>query len=283
MKKRILALTILTAFLLALTGCQCKHEWIDATCTDAKICSQCQETEGEALGHSWMDASCAAPKTCNLCGETEGDALPHTFSGGNYQDPEICEVCGAEGETLTPDFVKYGMEIAVEENVELAYTAHFFWEDDRVDTAKLLVSNYRTFESDETHAPKEGYEWKAVDISIRLDTEMPDTIHTIYAYGVDDYYAIVPYEDNSNYLPEQGWMETVVNFHGEDYPVTVHTPNGNLEASCDYCIFTTQVYVQQPVGYDGMVLWFRDFTIPWAMEQYLNEVVDENTLYFRFD
>ena len=283
MKKRIVILTILALFLLTLTGCQCKHEWKEATCTSPKICSLCEETEGEPLGHSWVDTACAAPKTCSACGEIEGEALAHTFTGGNYQDPTLCTVCGAEGETLAPDFVKYGMEITLEENVEQDYTSHFFWENERVDTAKLLISNYRTFESDEIHPYKEGYEWKAVDISIRLDTEMPDSVHTIYAYSVDDYYTIVTYEDNCNYLPEQGWMETVVNFHGEDYPVTVHTPNGNLEASWDSCTFTAQIFVQQPVGYDGLVLFFRDYSIPWAMEQYLNEVVNENSLYFRFD
>ena len=177
MKKRIVILTILALFLLTLTGCQCKHEWKEATCTSPKICSLCEETEGEPLGHSWVDAACAAPKTCSACGETEGEALAHTFTGGNYQDPALCTVCGAEGETLTPDFVKYGMEITLEENVEQDYTSHFFWENERVDTAKLLISNYRTFESDEIHPYKEGYEWKAVDISIRLDTEMPDSVH----------------------------------------------------------------------------------------------------------
>jgi len=31
----------------------CSHNWEDATCTAAKICDRCGETEGEALGHDW--------------------------------------------------------------------------------------------------------------------------------------------------------------------------------------------------------------------------------------
>ncbi|MBR4462461.1 MAG: Ig-like domain-containing protein, partial [Erysipelotrichaceae bacterium] len=31
----------------------CDHEWTDATCTEAKTCSKCGETEGDPLGHDW--------------------------------------------------------------------------------------------------------------------------------------------------------------------------------------------------------------------------------------
>ena len=47
------------------------HEWIEATCTTPKICSKCNETEGEALGHiEVVDAAKAA--TCTATGLTEG-------------------------------------------------------------------------------------------------------------------------------------------------------------------------------------------------------------------
>ncbi len=65
----------------------CSHEWKDATCTTAKICSKCGYVEGVALGHSWTDATCTAPKTCSVCGETEGDALGHNYvaADGDYK------------------------------------------------------------------------------------------------------------------------------------------------------------------------------------------------------
>lgn len=54
-KKLITAFFAIILPLLVLTGCGCKHEWVDATCTAPKTCSKCQETEGEALGHTEGD------------------------------------------------------------------------------------------------------------------------------------------------------------------------------------------------------------------------------------
>lgn len=284
MKQRIIIPGMLAVCLFVLTGCQCQHEWIAADCLTPKTCARCEETEGEVLGHSWAEASCAVPKTCTICAETEGETLAHTFTGGNYQDPEVCESCGAEGETLLADFEKYGMKINLQENVETDYTSHFFLNDSRVDTAKLLLSNYRTFDSDETHAHKDGYEWKAVDIRIHLDVE--ETLRpcdTAFAYHFEDYYAIVPFEDSVTYAGDVGIAETVIHYHGETLPVYLEVNYGSMEADYGYFTFTTTVYAQQPVGYDGLVLWFRDFSIPWAMGQYLYDVADENTLYFRMD
>lgn len=98
MKKRYLLLTFVILFLCMLTGCGCAHEWAEATCTTAKTCSKCGETEGEALGHQWERATCIAPETCSACAETRGDMLAHVF--GDWQvisETEMerpCEVCG---------------------------------------------------------------------------------------------------------------------------------------------------------------------------------------------
>ncbi len=42
----------------------CEHEWADATCTEAKKCGKCGETEGEALGHKIN----AETHLCSACG-----------------------------------------------------------------------------------------------------------------------------------------------------------------------------------------------------------------------
>lgn len=55
-------LVALIALMMILTGCQCKHEWKEATCTEPKICTKCGETEGEPLGHEWKEATCTEPK-----------------------------------------------------------------------------------------------------------------------------------------------------------------------------------------------------------------------------
>lgn len=71
--------TILACLISAciLTGCSCDHEWVDATCTEAKICTKCDKKEGEPLGHSWNEATCTEPKTCETCKEIEGSSLGH--------------------------------------------------------------------------------------------------------------------------------------------------------------------------------------------------------------
>ena len=70
------------------------HQWKDATCTEAKTCTVCGETEGEALGHQWKDATCTEPKTCTACGETEGEALGHTANEATCTEDSVCSVCG---------------------------------------------------------------------------------------------------------------------------------------------------------------------------------------------
>ena len=129
MKK--VSIILISAFLLMLlTGCGCEHQWSaatctdaktctlcgqtegvplghtwqDATCTEAKTCSVCEVTEGEALGHDWQDATCTAPKTCAVCALTEGDLLPHDWQEATTEAPQTCSLCQAtEGSKLITD------------------------------------------------------------------------------------------------------------------------------------------------------------------------------------
>ena len=106
MKKKVAILALALVLVLALTGCACKHEWVEADCVTPKTCSKCQETEGEALGHTWVDADCVTPKTCSVCAATEGEALGHTWVDADCVTPKTCSVCAAtEGEALGHTFV----------------------------------------------------------------------------------------------------------------------------------------------------------------------------------
>ena len=79
----------------------CEHVWVDADCTNAKTCSLCGETEGEALGHSYGEATeTVAPdctnageqqSTCSVCGDVKTETVKAL--GHNYVDG-ICSVCG---------------------------------------------------------------------------------------------------------------------------------------------------------------------------------------------
>ena len=97
MKKFSLFLLILIV-VLSLTACGHQHTWVEATCTEAKICDECGETEGEPLGHDWQAATYTQPKTCARCGETEGKPLtkpaePTSNTGNAYQ--ELMETANA--------------------------------------------------------------------------------------------------------------------------------------------------------------------------------------------
>lgn len=99
--KKLFIIALALVMLLALTGCCLSHEWAEADCVNPKICTKCEETEGEPLGHTWAAATCVTPKTCEDCGETEGEALGHTLSEATCTEAPVCSVCGeTEGEAL---------------------------------------------------------------------------------------------------------------------------------------------------------------------------------------
>lgn len=100
MKHRLL-IPILIIFLLSLSGCECKHEWTQATCISPNVCSLCSETEGELGDHTWNEASCTAPQICSICEATQGSALGHNWQDATCSAPQTCQRCGeTQGESL---------------------------------------------------------------------------------------------------------------------------------------------------------------------------------------
>lgn len=101
MKRTVCILVLVISCIFVLAGCQCEHDWKAATCTDAKTCSLCEETEGAPLGHTWKAATCVAPKTCETCKVTEGKPNEHRWEDADCTTPKTCTGCGiTEGEAL---------------------------------------------------------------------------------------------------------------------------------------------------------------------------------------
>ena len=99
--KRLMIIALALTMLLALTGCACEHEWIDADCMNPKICAKCEETEGAPLGHTWSAATCVDPKICENCAATEGEPKGHEWVEATCTEPNICSICGeTDGEPL---------------------------------------------------------------------------------------------------------------------------------------------------------------------------------------
>lgn len=271
------------------------HKWINATCEKAKYCEICGETEGEALAHTWVDATCSAPKTCSVCGETEGNALEHTLTEANYQQAAICEVCGESiGEPLQADFEKYNLtEHMVEldkayDNKTLCYNNSAY-----TTVGKAVFSNYRTFDSDETHEEKEGYEWKCIDITCSFGDE------NAWEYGIspsgcfEDYYDIVK-RDDSDERDDDGVIHFTVNWNGVDYTECCYIEDGVWTGWKDNTnpaygdwehinVFQESIAVLVPVGYDGFVVGVINRAVSWEDDQYVFDIDNTDSLFFRMN
>jgi len=70
------------------------HDWTQRLCEQPKQCTRCGIVAEEALGHDWKDATCAAPMTCERCGLTEGEPKEHQMTAGTETSPALCTNCG---------------------------------------------------------------------------------------------------------------------------------------------------------------------------------------------
>ena len=82
---------------------ECTHEWVDATCTEAKHCSICGATEGEPLPHTWVEATYETPKTCSVCGTTEGEPKQSYFDEHGVNVPDGPVDCTMDYIYYNPD------------------------------------------------------------------------------------------------------------------------------------------------------------------------------------
>ena len=94
MNKRFVLIALLVMLAAVIAGCGCKHDWTDATCTEASRCRLCGAHRGEASGHSFQQATCLEPKPCTACGLKEGEALDHNWKEATCAKGEFCSYCG---------------------------------------------------------------------------------------------------------------------------------------------------------------------------------------------
>ena len=303
MKKKLLVGVLLVSVMALLTGCHMSHEWqdatcttprtcltggetegealghtwIDATCSEPKHCSVCGETEGEPLAHTWVDATCSEPKHCSVCGETEGEALAHTWIATNYQQPATCEVCGeTEGEPLQAYFEKYGLVCNAELDTAYPFVIPCYDPSDYTTEGKVTYSDYEIFESDDTHEALEGYEWRAITITITFDDE------NAYNYGfsgfatlIEDYYTdVFDKSDGDKYT---------LNYYGTDY-TDVQYDSVYLQGGWNDDIYTykTRNFVRVPKGYDSIafaVVRYNSST--WDNDAPITDHIGDDTVFFR--
>lgn len=301
MRKQILIL--LTALLCAvlLAGCSCQHEWLDATCTDAKHCTKCDAVESEALGHAWKDADCETPKTCSRCGLTEGHALGHTWLDATCTSAKVCSVCaategqpldhiwegeatlytapfctvcGTAGDPLPGYFVKNGLSVNIRPELAAAYVTNTYVRPDLDTTGMFLASEVQIFESDATHRSKKGYEWRRVDVTITFN----DNHSGLYGANVTCARADFYQDQELNQARKQDRF--AVTYQGKEYRCLATYENVGFYYSDNSNVFQMTCYAQVPAGYDGVVLAFCHGSID-IDGMHLHEVVDKNLLLCR--
>ena len=121
MKKRfammLIFILLIVASLFALTACTepddppCSHQWSAATCTTAKICTLCNETEGTALGHSFGHWEQTLAPTCTGNGTERRDCVNceafETQSIPALQHNNVNWECSNCGESLGDWEIRY--------------------------------------------------------------------------------------------------------------------------------------------------------------------------------
>lgn len=286
---------------IMLTGCGHVHTWSEATCIEPRTCSECSETEGEALGHTWVDATCAEPKTCSVCGEIEGETLAHTWveatcakakhcsvcgeiegeplehtlTEANYQQAAACEVCGATvGEPLQADFEKFGLTCDAEQNKE------YYFSESRGDMliggGHYVFSDYEVFDSDDKHESLEGYEWRVLTVTFSCDSTD--------AYILNDE-GVVPLPTFTDYYCDiastynESTDTYTLNYNGADYTdVKVDREwQSDWNENDDILTIQARFSYRVPKGYDGIVATIIDAS---KVDDRENLTVTDQVLYY---
>ena len=224
------------------TEAECEHEWVEASCKEAKHCSKCGESEGTALAHVWTEATFAVPKTCTVCGETEGERKQSYFEEHGVEVPDAPVSC-------TVDCVISGL-------------------DNPQEYQKVVDSVWEQTDYYTEPAEEEGYQLVHLEVSrtIQLYYDAKQDVPYLNAScgtGVYDWYTgqMLPGRDmNGGDVFEQA---VTLEIDGVGYDVSYTkeirseqddwvfdlTGNGQSDIkSIDYYVFKV------PDGYDGLVL-----------------------------
>ena len=158
-----------------------KHSWVEATCENAKTCSECGKAQGEALGHTWAAATCATPKTCTVCSATEGTALEHTYRNNK------CTNCGIEDPAYTEyklgENIYYSLidiAVSVEKIGNCVKKAWYFsiWMASEIESKDNIVDEFAAYINAESEFADEvvtkyllaiGYTQNQIDINAKFD------------------------------------------------------------------------------------------------------------------
>ncbi|MCM1188455.1 MAG: CAP domain-containing protein [bacterium] len=244
------------------------HVWEEATCTLAAACSVCGETKGEALGHTWEEATCTLAAACSVCGETKGEALGHTWKAANYQDASVCSICGeTEGEPLAGGYEENRILCVSGENEPYAYVTSTSYTLEEKTAATVIMSGYRTFDSDETHPALKNYEWVTARFELLFWDQNARRYGGSPGWALSDYFTPELCEESAGTLKEEVnateeldvAAQYTVNYHGVDYDQCIALFTAPRQSNL-YAVHSMafECYLRVPKGYDGTVVVFYD-------------------------
>ncbi len=204
--------------------------------------------------HEWAEATYKAPATCSLCGKTKGEAIPHDHEwlDATYESPSTCALCEAtEGEPLTPDYEKYGLTPPLKVGGTYEFNSVSYDKKTPIKGQTTLVS-YEITEEAGKLTFKEGYECHSATFHTLFDAA------TIQNYGawvnpsISNYYNLALFDDASNQLAD-GSYESRVLINGVETPVYLDLKNDHVNNADGSGVIRLSIYLQLPIGYDGMV------------------------------
>lgn len=293
MRRKYITALLALSMLLCLCGCQCKHEWVEADCVTPQTCAKCGETEGDALGHTWQEANYQDPEICTVCGETNGTPLPASFEehGLEINLHENKHYIGDDVNTVLIFGSRYGFD----------YVTCCYKDETKETIADLSICNYRIFESDDTHKAVDGYEWRAFDVEIDYNDDNAWKYGWMYGNCWENYYDIEGWDNSELDIADTQWQYLIdlvnlfvlhsISYHGESYPVVVTKENAANDGwslidygdgdVVEHLVARASYYACVPIGYDGVVIGFRNPANKWEDGMYIYDVADENTLFFR--
>lgn len=295
MLKKTISVCLALIMALSLTACGNANAPTAPTTEPDNVC--------DANGHTWVAATCLAPKTCSVCGETEGEPLEHTWVDANYQQPKTCSVCKVTvGEPLVTYFTESGLEEKLLAPAgEYSYSLVCAMDESKRTVANVIVEDYQTIVSDDTHEAMDGYEWKILSLKLHFaDENAPRySFYPGHYLWTDKFEAhISTEEDNEEDLKEDDdviydlfttGIPQSFQWNGVEYTDGwLHIEENLTEWKQDeggnyYIDFYITISVRVPVGYDGFVFGLDAHDWEWTDGKYLHEVVTDNTLLFRMD
>lgn len=186
-------------------------------------------------------------------------------------------------ESASVGFEKAGLECNLKLGEPAVYYSIAYDEDIPIYAYVTVVSDEIIPSSDVLQA-KPGYEWRRVTVQIISDDPDVWALGIMTSTSTEDYYDFVYHDATCVYNADTDRTTFSTVKDGVVYPECEQFVSYG-EWINDYDLETMgqirDYYFCIPVGYDGMVISLRDASIPWLEGQYICDVADENTLFYR--